>query len=88
MREFIVEACNNNDLELFSELSETFPVELLLAEAVELGEQYRQQFEQMVQELGKPKVGDLVFWHDCPASLAALNPFTVRRVEGDTIRSR
>lgn len=85
MREFILEACNNNDLELFSELSETFPAELLLAEAANLGEQYLHQFEQLAEEWGKPKVGELVFWHDCPASLAALNPFTVRGVEGDNI---
>jgi hypothetical protein len=85
LREFILEACDSNDLALFGELSETFPAELLLAEAADLGEQYRQQFEQLAQEWGKPKVGDLVFWLDCPASLAALNPFTVRGVEGDKI---
>ncbi len=47
MRELIKEACSSNDSKLFSELRETFPLELLIAELAELGEQYQQQFSEL-----------------------------------------
>ncbi len=50
MRELILEACRNNDFRLFSELMQTFPVELVQSEFTELqelGSRYRQEFEQL-----------------------------------------
>lgn len=47
MKDLIKEACSSNDLNLFSELRATFPLELLHSELAELGEQYQQQFEQL-----------------------------------------
>lgn len=55
MRELILEACSSNDSKLFSELRETFPLELLLAELAELGSQYQQQFEQLNRKWEKDR---------------------------------
>ena len=50
MRELILESCRNNDFQLFSELRQTFPQDLIdteFNELRELGTQYRQEFQQL-----------------------------------------
>ena len=50
MRELILEACRHNDFQLFSELKQTFPQDLIDAEfneLRELGTQYRHEFQQL-----------------------------------------
>ncbi len=50
MRELILESCRHHDFKLFSELRQTFPQDLLLAEFTglgELGTQYRHEFQEL-----------------------------------------
>lgn len=48
MRELIIEACLSGDTQLFIELRETFPIELLQSELAGLAEHYQKRFRELL----------------------------------------